>query len=287
MDAECQKYKRAAVTGEPVRKGGAPRPDVNLPKVGRETGSGGESGAPAAACARPGGSHQRIAAGSCFRSAPGGDHRQIDRHQPAFEEVNSIISEIVEWFSIINLLHNEGKTKLVKFSPSDSKLIDTKVVVKNEVLDIVDTALFLDLTLDSKLRCNSHITRLVKRLGSAAYVVKRIRRLTDESTARLVCFSFFHSLMTYVILLWGYADDIKTLFVLQKRAIRAVYNLRPMTSLKEKFKEMNILTLASQYIYENLVYVKRNIESFQKRSDIHDINTRHKNDLAVHKTLSK
>ncbi|GBP05984.1 hypothetical protein EVAR_3246_1 [Eumeta japonica] len=48
--------------------------------------------------------------------------------------------------------------------------------------------------------------------------------------------------------------------------------------------EINILTLASQYIYENLVYVKRNIESFQKRSDIHNMNTRHKNDLAAHKT---
>ncbi|GBP81847.1 Anoctamin-6 [Eumeta japonica] len=74
----------------------------------------------------------------------------------------------------------------------------------------------------------------------------------------------------------------------QKRGIRAVYELRPTTSLREKFKETNILTLASQYIYENLIYDKRHIESFQKRSDFHNINTRHKNDLAAHKTrLSK
>ncbi|GBP33802.1 hypothetical protein EVAR_25403_1 [Eumeta japonica] len=51
-------------------------------------------------------------------------------------------------------------------------------MVKNEILDIVDTTLFLDLTLDAKLRWNSHITRSAKRLGSAAYAVKRIRRLT-------------------------------------------------------------------------------------------------------------
>ncbi|GBP77913.1 hypothetical protein EVAR_89566_1 [Eumeta japonica] len=57
---------------------------------------------------------------------------KIDRHQPAFDEVNSTIAEIVEWFSINNLLLNERKTKLVKFSLSYSKLIDTNVMVKNE-----------------------------------------------------------------------------------------------------------------------------------------------------------
>ncbi|GBP44520.1 hypothetical protein EVAR_86742_1 [Eumeta japonica] len=62
------------------------------------------------------------------------------------------ISEIVEGFSINNLLLNERKIKLVKFSLSDSKLIDTNVMVKNEVLDIVDTTQFLDFTVDSKLR---------------------------------------------------------------------------------------------------------------------------------------
>ncbi|GBP65245.1 Probable RNA-directed DNA polymerase from transposon BS [Eumeta japonica] len=116
---------------------------------------------------------------------------KINKHKSAFDEVNSTISEIVEWFSINNLLLNERKTKLVKFFLSDSKLIDTNVMVKNEVLDIVDTTLFLGLTLDSKLRWNSHITRLAKRLSSAAHAVKRIRRLTNESTARLVYFSCF------------------------------------------------------------------------------------------------
>ncbi|GBP21532.1 Probable RNA-directed DNA polymerase from transposon BS [Eumeta japonica] len=83
---------------------------------------------------------------------------KIDRHQSAFDKVNSTIFEIF-------------------------------VMVKDEVLDIVDTTLFLGLTLDSKLRWNSHITRLAKRLGSAAYAIKRIRLLTVESTARLVYFS--------------------------------------------------------------------------------------------------
>ncbi|GBP91948.1 hypothetical protein EVAR_60818_1 [Eumeta japonica] len=42
-------------------------------------------------------------------------------------------------------------------------------MIRNEILDVVDKNLFLSLTLDAKLRWNSHITRLVKRLSPAAY----------------------------------------------------------------------------------------------------------------------
>ncbi|GBP43607.1 Probable RNA-directed DNA polymerase from transposon BS [Eumeta japonica] len=116
---------------------------------------------------------------------------KVDIHQPAFDEVNSTISEIVEWFSINNLPFIERKTKLVKFYLSDSKLFNTNVMVKNEVLDMVDTTLFLGLTLGSKLRWNSHITRLAKRLGSAVYAVKRIRRTYRRKHGETSLFQFF------------------------------------------------------------------------------------------------
>ena len=55
-------------------------------------------------------------------------------------------------------------------------------------------------------------------------------------------------------------------------------------SLREKFKEIGILTFASQYIYENLVYVKKNIHLFEKNCDIHSINTRNGNKLLFPQT---
>ena len=88
--------------------------------------------------------------------------------------------------------------------------------------------------------------------------------------------------MSYGILLWGNSADNNTIFLLQKRAIRAIYKLGPRESLREKFKEINILTVASQYIYENLLYVHKNIDSFCKKSDIHSINTRYKHNLVLY-----
>ncbi|GBP53159.1 Probable RNA-directed DNA polymerase from transposon BS [Eumeta japonica] len=77
---------------------------------------------------------------------------KINRKQPAFDEINSIISEIVEWFSINNLLISEKKTKLVQFSLTTTKTVNGNAMIKNEILNIVDKTLFLGLTLDAKLR---------------------------------------------------------------------------------------------------------------------------------------
>ncbi|CAH2252093.1 jg13882 [Pararge aegeria aegeria] len=66
-------------------------------------------------------------------------------------------------------------------------------------------------------------------------------------------FSYFHSIMSYGILLWGNAADISTIFVLQKRAVRSIYKMGPRESLRDKFKDFKIMTVYSQYIFENLI----------------------------------
>lgn len=213
---------------------------------------------------------------------------KLKRHQPVIDDVNNTLSKVVHWFSVNNLLLNEKKTKCIKFITPNVRQVKTSVMINESELDLVDTTVFLGITLDSKLQWGPHIGKLSKRLSSAAYAVYKIRQLTDIETARLVYFSYFHSIMSYGILLWGNAADIQTIFVLQKKAIRAIYKLRRRHSLRDKFKEINIMTVASQYIYENLIYIKRNINHYSKYSDLHSFNTRNKDKLVLPPTrLSK
>ena len=44
-------------------------------------------------------------------------------------------------------------------------------------------------------------------------------------------------------------------------------NPKPRDSVREMFKDINILTLASQYIYENVVFVHKHYGTFHKKSD--------------------
>lgn len=173
---------------------------------------------------------------------------KVKRGQQNCDEVNSAISDIVNWFTVNNLLLNEKKTKCIKFTLPNVKRVDPDIIIKGDRLEPDQTTRFLGFTLDSTLQWGPHIDKLADRLSSAAYAVKKIRQFTDVETARLVYFSYFHSLMTYGILLWGHAADRDRIFILQKRAVRAIYKMRSRESLREKFCQIGILTFSSQYI---------------------------------------
>jgi hypothetical protein len=206
---------------------------------------------------------------------------KINRGHNCSDDVNSALSKVAHWFEVNNLSLNSNKTKCIKFCLPNVRQIDLNISLDNSLVQLVNSTKFLGITLDSRLQWDPHIEALTSRLSSAAFAVKKIRLLTDIETARLVYFSYFHSVMSYGLLLWGSAANIESVFILQKRAVRAIYNLCQRDSLRNLFKKINILTVAGQYIYDNLVHVKKNIESFIKKSDIHQLNTRNKGKLAI------
>jgi hypothetical protein len=87
------------------------------------------------------------------------------------------------------------------------------------------------------------------------------------------------TIITYGIIFWGNPTGSDEVFKLQKRAIRIITNSHSSSSCRNLFKELNILSLQSQYILSLAVFVAKNIDDFTTNSDIHTINTRHKSSL--------
>ena len=206
---------------------------------------------------------------------------KVDRKQTNFDDVNSTLCRVLKWFTANNLVLNTKKTKCIKFSLPNVRPVVTDLVMDGDSLELVDSTVFLGVTIDPKLQWGPHITALAKKLSSAVYAIKKIRQLTNVDTARLVYFSYFHSIMSYGILLWGNAADINSIFILQKRAIRSIYNLGSRATLRELFKEIKILTVASQYIYANILHVYQNLQFYDTNGDVHNINTRNQNNLVL------
>ena len=204
---------------------------------------------------------------------------KINRRAQNLDDVNNALLQVQNWFTANNLVLNEKKTKCIRFALPNVKSSDCDIILNKEKLEFVDKTVFLGITLDSRLQWGSHLTSLAGRLSSAAYAIRKIRQYTDVDTARLVYFSYFHSIMSYGILLWGRAADIESIFILQKRAIRAIYNLRRRDSLRELFKDIGIMTVHCQYIYENIMYVRKNLHLFGKRGDRHNYSTRNRDQL--------
>jgi hypothetical protein len=71
-------------------------------------------------------------------------------------------------------------------------------------------------------------------------------------------FTKFQSLIRYGIILWGgESESIKALKI-QKRVLCTIKGLHKRESCKPIFKELKVLTVATLYIFEVLVYIKQN-----------------------------
>ena len=80
---------------------------------------------------------------------------------------------------------------------------------------------------------------------------------------------------------WGSASDINSIFILPKRAMRYIYNLRARDSLRDVFKDASFITVASQFVYYNILFVRQNTQCHIKNSDKHTIGTRNKDKLVT------
>jgi hypothetical protein len=63
------------------------------------------------------------------------------------------------------------------------------------------------------------------------------------------------------------------IFKIQKRIIRILNNKSKRDSCRHLFKQLQILTLPSQYIYLLLIFVIKNRDVFSFNSEIYNLNT--------------
>jgi hypothetical protein len=94
-----------------------------------------------------------------------------------------------------------------------------------------------------------------------------------------VYYSYFHSLISYGVILWSSSSYSSHIFRLQKKAIRIITGLRPRDSCREMFKLLRILPLQSQYLFSRTLFVVNNKNFFYVNSEIHSINTRQNSNL--------
>ena len=94
--------------------------------------------------------------------------------------------------------------------------------------------------------------------------------------------------MSYGITFWGNAYVANDIFKTQKRVIRILTNKSKWESCRYLFKELEILTLPSQYIYSIFIFVAENRILFLSNKKIHNFNTRHNSNFhspSVNRTM--
>jgi hypothetical protein len=138
---------------------------------------------------------------------------------------------------------------------------------------------FLDLKIDDVLSWNIHIDSVINKLTTICFVIRSVRPYMTQSSLVNICYSLFHSVLSYGIVFWGQATNTKKLFILQKRVVCLMTGYGYRHSCWNLFKQLGILPLKSRYIYSVLLFVSKNWKLFTTNYDAHNLQTRQRNDL--------
>lgn len=189
--------------------------------------------------------------------------------------IGKVIEEVEVWCSLNKMRLNKSKTNVTKYKLRNSNMSITPSInnekLKGEVFKL------LGIFLDVRISWKPHILYLKKKLSSVCYNMRCLTHITSLKTRMVVYYGYFFSLMRYGIVLWGASGDASGLFLLQKYIVRTMMQKPRTSSCRPLFRELEILTLPSLYIYEILVNVRCNLPFYRKEGTRHRYNTRNSN----------
>jgi hypothetical protein len=136
--------------------------------------------------------------------------------------------------------------------------MSTAFLEKSTHIYHVRKRLLLGLTIQNDITWDGHIQDMIKKLNTACYMIRKDKKMVSMKTLKSVYFAYFHSVMTYGIIFWGYSSSSERVFKLQKRAVRIMKGCGLRESCREHFRVMNIFPLRSQYIYSLMMFVVKN-----------------------------
>lgn len=194
------------------------------------------------------------------------------------DKANSAIDKLTQWIHQNKLVLNKDKTITMHFRNTHSQQYSPNLILEGNSITQAQNTKFLGITIQSNLKWNSHLQDINLKLSKLNYALRIITRNSTIETARTVYFANVHSVLKYGIIMWGQAPEAKQTFKLQKRIIRTITNTKRTESCRPQFKKLNILPLPCIYIYEVLMFVKKNLINnntpYKFNSNLHSYNTR-------------
>ncbi|KAJ2952537.1 hypothetical protein O0L34_g6856 [Tuta absoluta] len=188
------------------------------------------------------------------------------------QNLNVTVQALDGWFRSNGLALNRDKTCYMIFNLNGKAPQPFKVYAGDTQLKLVKSTKLLGFHVDCALTWESHIDHVTAKLGGACFALRRLANTATREVVRACYFATIHSNVTYGLELWGRAADWERAFVLQKRALRAMAGIADdAESCVPLFREFNILTLPSEYVYQIALFTHVNLDNFKRK----DENKRH------------
>jgi len=168
------------------------------------------------------------------------------------------MTEINNWFQSNILTMNCNKTHFMQFLTKKQNERKIQIIAPNSINNNINSTKFLGLIIDNSLSWKDHIAALTSTLNKACYAIRSIKLFLSVDILRRIYFSYVHSVVSYGIIFWGNSHHSTSIFKIKKRIIRSITNTGSRDSGHHLLKQLQILSLASQYIFSLLVFVNKN-----------------------------
>lgn len=197
-------------------------------------------------------------------------------------DINNALYKLIQWLDLNNLKINLTKTSYIQFNKHKNVTLDIHYL--DTKIDEVKQTKFLGLTIDQDINWKTHIDNVCVRVNRFVYALKQVRNVTDVKTAIATYHAYVESILRYGLLMWGNSTEINKVFIAQKKCIRAICGVPPLTTCRPLFPQLQLLTLTSLYIFEICLFVMQNKQLFKRACDIYPRNTRNPNRLVMLET---
>lgn len=125
---------------------------------------------------------------------------------------------------------------------------------------------FLGIQIDTNLNWKSHISKVNQKIAKYCYAISTLSHVSSKSIAKNTYYGHVFPQLCYGVIFWGNSVNVESVFIMQKKCIRAIYNMKSTESLRTVFKQNNFLTLTGIFILEICLFVKNNVTYFNKKS---------------------
>lgn len=170
--------------------------------------------------------------------------------------INDELNNLYTWLNSNKIAINKKKTKFMIFTCKKSFMI-SHIQIGNDLIEEADNIKFLGIHLDNHLNFKHHISETSKKLSKSIGLLHKLKHFLPFNILKILYSSLIQPYLTYGLEAWHgtYKNYTKKIFVLQKKAIRAMNNLNYNDHTNEYFKSANILKLDDQYRLQTSNYI--------------------------------
>ena len=173
----------------------------------------------------------------------------FDRNQTDIaNHLNSELENIWTWLLANKLKLNAEKSKFVVFSyRRDVEVLPIRIGSSD--IDEDRTAKFLGINIDSKLNFESHVRFISSKISKSIGIIFKLNNFLPVDILEILYQSLVQPYLSYAIEIWYCAPDYirNKIFILQKKAIRAVHSLPYNAHTNNYFKLSGILKIVDQF----------------------------------------